>query len=84
MDARRGEWAARWNAGRTGFHQPIVNAQLVQYWADLVPNENAGVIVPLCGKSRDMRWLHQRGHTVVGIEIVESACQAFFEEQLSR
>jgi len=81
MAARRGEWAARWRAGRTGFHQIEINAQLAQHWPRLVPNEQASVVVPLCGKSQDMRWLHQRGHTVFGIEIVESACQAFFEEQ---
>jgi thiopurine S-methyltransferase len=75
------EWADRWRAGRTGFHQPDINAQLVQHWPKLVPNEKASVVVPLCGKSRDMRWLHRRGHRVVGVEIVELACQAFFEEQ---
>jgi thiopurine S-methyltransferase len=75
------EWAARWRAGRTGFHQPDINAQLVQHWPKLVPNEKASVVVPLCGKSRDMRWLHQRGHQVVGIELVEPACRAFFDEQ---
>lgn len=37
--------------------------------------------MPLCGKSRDMTWLAARGHHVVGVEFVEQACVAFFEEQ---
>ena len=36
--------------------------------------------MPLCGKSRDMWWLAQRGHPVLGIELSQTAIEAFFTE----
>jgi thiopurine S-methyltransferase len=38
------------------------------------------VLVPLCGKSRDLLWLEERGLDVTGIEFVESAALDFFRE----
>jgi len=38
------------------------------------------VFVPLCGKSRDLIWLAERGHAVVGCEISDIAVAAFFRE----
>ena len=43
------------------------------------PGNNC-VLVPLCGKSIDMLWLHEQGHQVLGIELSEKAVKAFFEE----
>ena len=40
----------------------------------------ARILVPLCGKSLDMHWLVESGYSVVGVELVESAVAAFFEE----
>ena len=74
------KWHARWAAGRIGFHQPVVNPELVGRWPELVPNAACTVLVPLCGKSLDMLWLHARGHRVIGVELSERACRAFFEE----
>jgi len=39
--------------------------------------------VPLCGKTKDMVWLADRGLTVLGVELVESAVRAFFDETVS-
>ncbi|MGB0641632.1 MAG: thiopurine S-methyltransferase, partial [Myxococcota bacterium] len=74
-------WQARWEEGRIGFHQDVVNETLIQRWPQIVVDSSATVLVPLCGKTRDMTWLHQRGHSVVGVELTEIACKAFFEEQ---
>ena len=38
------------------------------------------VLVPLCGKSKDMLWLRDKGHTVIGVELSSIACESFFEE----
>ena len=38
------------------------------------------MLVPLCGKSLDMHWLAEQGHGVVGLELVEQAVEAFFDE----
>lgn len=39
------------------------------------------VLAPLCGKSRDMAWLADRGYRIRGIELSPLAVEAFFEEQ---
>jgi thiopurine S-methyltransferase len=74
-------WQARWEEGRIGFHQDVVNEILTQRWPQIVEDSSSTVLVPLCGKSRDMTWLHQQGHSIVGVELTEIACRAFFEEQ---
>jgi thiopurine S-methyltransferase len=74
-------WLQRWDEGRIGFHQDSVNPLLLKHWASIVPSADCRVLVPLCGKSRDMLWLAQRGHSVVGVELSQLACRAFFEEQ---
>ena len=38
------------------------------------------MLVPLCGKTRDLLWLEQQGNEVVGIELADMAARAFFEE----
>lgn len=73
-------WKRRWREGNIGFHQDDVNGQLIRFWPQLVPDEAAVVLVPLCGKSTDMLWLVERGHRVVGVELSELAARAFFAD----
>ena len=73
-------WHQRWNEDRIGFHRLEANPTLSEHWSSLALENNASVLVPLCGKSLDMHWLHEQGHTVVGIELVEKAVKQFFEE----
>jgi len=73
-------WQARWDEGRIGFHQDDINPYLQRHWPALKAPNEATVFVPLCGKSRDMLWLRDRGHTVIGVELVHRAVAAFFEE----
>lgn len=35
----------------------------------------------MCGKSVDMKWIALQGHTVIGVELIESSIWEFFEEQ---
>jgi thiopurine S-methyltransferase len=71
-------WHERWQAGQIGFHQSAVHPLLARWWPRLgLPNE-ARVYVPLCGKSLDMVWLADRGHTVVGSELSPIAIRDFF------
>ena len=74
-------WQQRWQEGRIGFHQFDVNPELIKYFSTLALPIGSRVLVPLCGKSVDMVWLAHAGYDVVGIELVESAVQAFFIEQ---
>ena len=73
-------WLDRWEREETGFHQDTVNPYLLKYWWTLSLAGGSQVFVPLCGKSRDMLWLREQGHTVLGIELSTLAIQAFFNE----
>lgn len=72
-------WHNRWARKEIGFHEGKVNQYLQAYWPAL-GRPGAPVFVPLCGKARDLWWLSQRGHPVIGVELSEIACREFFEE----
>lgn len=73
------DWLARWQEGRIGWHEPAGNAALHEFWPVLPAGSR--VLLPLCGKSRDIRWLADRGHEVTGVEMSGIAIAAFFAEQ---
>ncbi|MFT6629709.1 MAG: thiopurine S-methyltransferase [Flavobacteriales bacterium] len=72
-------WQDRWDTDRTGFHQDGFNAHLLAHWPTLGV-QSGRVLVPLCGKTRDMLWLRDAGHHVVGVEWSQTAVEAFFAE----
>lgn len=71
-------WRERWRSGRIGFNQADPHPVLVRLAPRFPPGGR--IFVPLAGKSVDMRYLAELGHPVVGVELVESAVEAFFEE----
>lgn len=73
-------WHRKWARDEIGFHQPGVNALLKTYWPMLGVAQGAAVLVPLCGKSQDMVWLHAAGHPVLGVELSEKALADFLTE----
>lgn len=73
-------WHSRWRSNQIGFHQHDFNRHLLKHWPRLGAEPGARVFVPLCGKSRDLIWLAERGHAVVGCEISDIAVAAFFRE----
>jgi thiopurine S-methyltransferase len=70
-------WLERWQEGRIGWHEDNGNASLKKYWRA----KGRTVLVPLCGKSADMRWIAEQGNRVVGVELSPIAIEAFFDEQ---
>lgn len=74
-------WHERWEQQQIGFHQPAGHPMLATYWPRLDLANDARVLVPLCGKTPDLLWLAERGHTVTGIELSERAAADFFSEQ---
>lgn len=83
-------WQARWTQQRIGFHRADVNPHLLAHgseWLGLADADAAAplagkrILVPLCGKTLDLRWLADGGADVVGVEFVEQAAVSFFEEQ---
>jgi thiopurine S-methyltransferase len=69
-------WLDRWQEGRIGWHQPERNASLKKFWR----SSGRRVLVPLCGKSPDIKWLADHGNEVIGVEISRLAIEAFFAE----
>lgn len=74
-------WRSAWDSGRIGFHRDSVHPDLVAHGPAVLPEPPATVLVPLCGKSHDLIHLRDRGHEVIGVELVERAVRAFHEEQ---
>lgn len=73
-------WLERWERDETGFHQDTFNPYLLEHWKTLQLEAGSQILVPLCGKTRDMLWLRDQGHSVLGVELSALAVQAFFKE----
>ncbi|WP_166263981.1 thiopurine S-methyltransferase [Marinobacter caseinilyticus] len=73
-------WHTRWANKEIGFHEGTINRYLHDHWSELVQQGKEAVFVPLCGKAKDLWWLHDQGHPVLGVELSDVACKDFFEE----
>jgi thiopurine S-methyltransferase len=73
-------WHDRWRKGQVGFHQSVVDRHLAEYWPKFEVPAASRVFVPLCGKSLDLLWLRDRGHTVLGVELSAVALESFCME----
>lgn len=74
-------WIERWQQQQIGFHQAEINQYLQKYWRQVQQQfPDSQVFVPLCGKSKDMLWLREQGHQVLGIEFSQMAVENFFTE----
>lgn len=73
-------WHERWELNEIGFHQPHAHPWLSEHWPKVFPGTGQ-VFIPLCGKSLDMLWLRQQGHSVLGVELSPLAVASFFAEQ---
>ncbi|KAK3580995.1 hypothetical protein CHS0354_007030 [Potamilus streckersoni] len=77
------DWNERWNLEQINvFHMPCVNPMLVKHSEKLLAGkERQRIFIPLCGKSLDLKWLLDKGHTVIGNECSDLGCRQFFQEQ---
>lgn len=73
-------WIKAWIEGRTNFHQSHYNEQLLNWFPKLNPAAGQRVLVPLCGKTKDLVWLHDLKLDVHGVELHEDAVKSFFTE----
>lgn len=73
-------WLRRWEQQDIGFHQDEINPYLREYWQALHLENDCKVFVPLCGKSHDMLWLREQGHSVLGVDLSPLAAEEFFRE----
>ena len=81
VETTPGYWKKRWMDNKIGWQRVAVHKFLVKYVHELTGGRtNLRVFVPLCGKSIDMLWLAERGHNIVGVEVVKQPIESFFEE----
>lgn len=73
-------WRARWAKNEIGFHQAGATPALVRHFAQLGPAPQR-VLVPLSGKTKDLRFLAEKGHHPIGVELVEDAVRAYYSEE---
>lgn len=78
------QWRKRWQEGRIGFHLQQTHPALQRHWGSLGVTDRTKVLVPLCGKSLDMRWLADQGHPVLGIEFAPEAIEQFWRSAAHR
>lgn len=74
-------WRERWENKQIGFHEGKPNEQLAACWSGLDLAKGSRVLVPLAGKARDLEWLAEEGHQVVGVELVLDAIRGYFEDR---
>ncbi|TVP49266.1 MAG: thiopurine S-methyltransferase [Halomonas sp.] len=77
------QWRKRWQEGRIGFHLHQTHPALLRHWESLGIAPRTKVLVPLCGKSLDMRWLADAGYPVLGIEFAPEAIEQFWVQRSS-
>jgi len=73
-------WHKKWQSNEIGFNQPKPNQLMQRYFPELNLKPGSRIFVPLCGKSIDILWLAGQGYKVIGVELSQSACKAFFKE----
>jgi thiopurine S-methyltransferase len=73
-------WHDKWHRKEIGFHQQSINQYLKTHWNEMPLANTDTVFVPLCGKSKDIFWINDKGHPVIGIELSPLACKDLFEE----
>lgn len=73
-------WIKAWNEGKTAFHQAHYDEKLIEYFPQFNSQKGQKVLVPLCGKTKDLLWLHELNLHVHGVELYDQAVKDFFAE----
>ena len=80
-------WKGSWAKGREaepGFHlsrpNPTLESAIAAGFLDWPDDSQRRILVPLCGKTLDLRYLAEQGHAVVGVEGIEDAVRELAAE----
>jgi len=75
------DWSNRWREGRAGWHNDGVHKTLAKYFNVVADGRtDLKIFVPLCGKAKDLKWMHDQGHRIVGVEFDEQVVRELFDE----
>ena len=85
---RLSRWDHKWNneyQSKPGFHLSTANPNLEKWHGKTFnPPLNMPILLPLCGKTIDLKWLSDAGHScVVGVEGVKRGIEELRDEMLS-
>lgn len=73
-------WLDRWTNNEIGWHEKDFHPLLTGHLHEMALPYGCRIFVPLCGKTRDIAFLLQRGYQVAGAELSELAVQQLFAE----
>lgn len=73
-------WLARWQEGNISFHKSEIHPELIEFFPRLALHPGEVVLVPLCGKTKDLMFLRSMKAEVVGAELSPLAVESFFNE----
>lgn len=74
-------WHNKWQRNELGFHNSEPHPLLLKYWPRMNVAAGARILLPLAGKSVDIRWLADQKFAVTAVDLSELAADAFFLEQ---
>ena len=83
---RLSRWDHKWNHeydSKPRFHLPGVNPNLERWYGgqNFAPSLNEPILLPLCGKTVDLKWLADAGHeSIVGVEGVRRGIEELRDE----
>lgn len=69
-----------WAKNLAPWHKSDPDEYLIKFEQRLFEGGRKRILLPLCGKSVDLKWLYDRGYEVVGVEGIPEAIEQFFTE----
>ncbi|XP_072163554.1 probable thiopurine S-methyltransferase [Diadema setosum] len=74
------QWQDAWYEGDCKNANRDVSKWLKEHIGKLTDGKsNLRIFVPMCGAARDLHWLLEQGHVVIGVELVDKALTMFLE-----
>jgi thiopurine S-methyltransferase len=73
-------WLNKWQQQDIKWHKQNITQELIDHFDKLALQPGDAILLPLCGKTKDMLWLAEQGLTVIGVELSPIACEDFFRE----
>lgn len=73
-------WHQKWATGDIGFHEAQANGLLIENIHHLNLARGSRLFLPLCGKTRDIHWLLNKGFQIAGAELSETAIRDLFAD----